>query len=63
MHLLTIPGRHESRALTDRCRGCDRPTEPVAVLDYRDGRQAAYGCICGHRWLSRWDRSPLGATS
>ncbi len=24
VHLLTTPGRHESRALTDRCRGCDR---------------------------------------
>lgn len=55
---LHIPGRHESRALTDCCPdvGCLTFTEPTVVLDRPevDGRLAAYRCNCGERWLCSW---------
>jgi hypothetical protein len=56
---LSIPGRHESRALADCCRDvrCLDITEPTAVLDLPDraGRVAAYRCrVCGERWFCSW---------
>lgn len=48
---LTVPGRHEARALTVRCPLCASLTRPAVVLDCPDYRQAGYGCACGHRWI------------
>jgi hypothetical protein len=54
---LSIPGKHETRALTDQCASCDKQSEPVAVLDVRGHRQAAYRCAgCGYGWLTMWGR-------
>ncbi len=58
-HELTVPGRHEARALTDACYHGDCLTfsEPVVVYDRPEGggREAAYRCpACGHRWVCWW---------
>lgn len=59
-HTLTVPGRHEARALTDGCDNpsCDLlPATPVVVYDLPrgGGREAAYRCAaCGHRWVCWW---------
>ncbi len=55
-HVLTVPGRHESKALTARCETCDRAIRPTVVLDLPESRQAGYDCPCGHRWVMTWGR-------
>ncbi len=57
-HALSIPGKHEARALTDACpdTSCFTYTTPAAVLDvHGKGRVAAYRCPkCSAGWLCWW---------
>lgn len=55
-YLLTIPGKHEAQALSDRCSVCASITRPAVVLDLTDSRQAGYDCRCGFRWVKTWGK-------
>lgn len=52
---LTVPGRHEARALACRCDTCGAVIHAAAVLDREDRtREAGYSCPCGNRWVRCW---------